>query len=364
MRRWVSLMLLLVLLAGCTGKQPSPQPDPAPAEPEVTALLETTIFRDGPANLGPVEGITLIKQPWGREEAVVGTGQVVVAWRLDQRETGALSERVRSTGHTPDQISTPAGRVEVRFPAGGPERWEVWLEGVKGSKLVLERQPEPTVQIGYRLDGGGLVAVEGSELALPPGRLTLEFRFDRPIAFRSFDLWRSELFERNRGIDLSGTDFVWVEPNRLVWQLPRVPSRLDLALGRMQAASTLLPVNPRSLLVRITGVAVRREGYRLAMSPDGSRLLATNDGHWPFLIPLDGTPPVKLHEYAYTPAHWDGKGARVLGMWQQWRGLCVYSVTSGERQELGDGWPVGWDGDWVYIIRWAGSDSRYIPPIP
>lgn len=607
MKRWLTFLLVMAVAAGCArgGEQTDPppprppagptapaQPDPTgptgpgdPADPppadlapqEGVAVTRVTVYRSSPG-LGVVEGLTEFEQPPGREEVLVGSGEVMLTWHLKRADTERLKERVRSSGYAPDMLNAASGVLQAHFPAGGPDRWEVWLDGVDGSRLVLERRPEPTVQVGYRHDGGELVMLEGTELALPPGKLSLEFRFDQPIAKKSFDIWRSQLYESNQGLDLGGTDFRWVKPDHLIWELERVPSKLELTMSRLQAVTTLLPVIPRAVVVRNTedaaylerlnlvtgererlmqiipevleaklspdkrwiglrayerredgtaewwptgtaalnlerrelvplamdGVAlhwagstllnqesvgrveepglwawepaaggepvlrkmevgrfasvspdgrwiaflekkpgeqhadmetplllslvlldlqsgertvveeflhewwipkdgdfslwmvwspdskrvagfdltdrwgkpdlvvydlergerqvlieevdIRHWGARLSWSPDGRHLL-TQGGQ---VVPLDGGPLLTLNETGGRLALWDEEGERVLAMAQEWKGLSVYTLRTGERQELGDGWPVGWDGDSVYLIRWAGSDRRHI----
>ncbi|HEY3366410.1 MAG TPA: hypothetical protein VGK74_15250 [Symbiobacteriaceae bacterium] len=111
--------------------------------------------------------------------------------------------------------------------------------------------------------------------------------------------------------------------------------------------------------VVLAAVNVGPWGYRLAWSPDGTKLLATSDGHLAKVIPLDGTPQIQLPEWGTNLAFWDGTGQRILSATAQWAGVYVFDVTTRTRTDLGDGLPVGWDGDAVYIIRWGTSDQRY-----
>ncbi|MFZ5815056.1 MAG: hypothetical protein ACOY93_07100 [Bacillota bacterium] len=583
MRRWLALILLMLTIAGCaaptTAPDPAPQPgagaeepvrEPAGGEPgpepvvEGPRLRERWYYRESPGLPGPVDGITRIQLDFGREEAIVGSGEVVFTWVLE-RPLPDAQERVGTAGHSPMWINVVENVVQARFAAGGPERWEVWLEGVEGSRTVLVRAPEPTVRIGYRLDGGELVMVEGGELSLPSGKLTLEFTFDQPLSPTSVDLWREAVLMANP----LGGSFSF-EPQKLDWirwELPRVPSKLELSFGRLQAAATGLPVTgPGNFLVqsldsapylekvnlatgerqrlvdlppeisevhlspdgrwlalrsfvkqvdgwrntrahvvdlqarkllpvpihatelhwsgtRLLNFAYRwgekrgweswdpqaggepafhpgelynvrispdgryaaqlgyregaemllllvtdletgarrefpdfirgwtwqkggdwsqwtawspdgrrvaaldpvertgrsdlvavdvttgerqvlREGLnlsvwaqRLAWSPDGKSVLVQRAGR---VIPLDGGPEQKVPGAFY----WDGKSQRLLGADRDWAGVFVHDLRDGSRQELGDGLPVGWEGDWVYIIRWGASDRRYIEPMP
>ncbi|MFZ5826614.1 MAG: TolB family protein [Bacillota bacterium] len=572
MRRYLPVLLLVLLLAGCgSGRNqpavvpqaeapaPSPPQAPSPAKPEGPRLVARWYYRESPGQQALVPGITQIQLNPGQAEAVVGSGEVNFTWVLDQ-ELVDLKERIRWTGYAPDKLNSVEKVAQAHFPAGGPERWEVWLEGVEGSRATLVRRPEPNVTIGYRHRGGELVGVEGHELSLPAGSLVLEFRFDQPMAPGSAEAWAGFAGER-----------AWREPSLLVWSMEQVPAKLALDMGRLQAAGTGLPVNPRPLVVRNSetgvylerwnlatgvkervldlvpeiseahlspdgrwlalrfwekkgtewrheGVAVadlqgrklipvamkatelrwagtkllnfgyrwveeagweswdpeaggkpvfhpeklnmtipspdgrlvaglrgsaegaasgpgwlslwltdlatgqRREvpdfvrgwvwakggdwsqwtawspdgkrvaaldpvkqvgevdlvvydlttgqrqvvrkglelttwGHYLRWSPDGTKILT--DGYDKGVIPLDGGPVVKLEE-SWQGSYWDHRGERILAATGAWSEVFVYHLKDGSRTSLGPGMPVGWDGEWAYVIRWPGSDGRHV----
>ncbi|WP_374712720.1 hypothetical protein [Symbiobacterium terraclitae] len=124
----------------------------------------------------------------------------------------------------------------------------------------------------------------------------------------------------------------------------------DLELGERQVASEPVPL--------------LAWGARLAWSPGGASVLAFAEGYNPWVIPLDGSPAVPLPGALFGRAFWDGTGGRILGARGPWEGVFVYSLADGTWTELGDGLPAGWDGNAVYVIRWPGASSRYVPPRP
>ncbi|HLN64484.1 MAG TPA: hypothetical protein VK464_23425 [Symbiobacteriaceae bacterium] len=102
-------------------------------------------------------------------------------------------------------------------------------------------------------------------------------------------------------------------------------------------------------------------GARLYWSPDGKWLLATGGMYESAVIPLDGGAPVKLAGGGRNLAFWDATGSRLLNG-TDWVNVYVYWPATGKQLDLGPGLPAGWDGYWAYIIRWPGSDKRYIAP--
>lgn len=95
-------------------------------------------------------------------------------------------------------------------------------------------------------------------------------------------------------------------------------------------------------------------GTRLSWSKDGKSLRAGRR-----IIPLRGGPVTTLPSSGWYPGWWDDAEQRLLGSTGEWDTVFVYDVRTDARLELGPGMPVGWIGDWVYVIRWAGSDQRH-----
>jgi len=500
---------------------------------------------------------------------VVGSGEVVVTWMLNRQNPESLGHLVRTEGYPYERLNEIPGVVQARFPPNGPARWEAWLDSMPESRVILVRGSEPTVRVGYRHGDGPLGMVEGDQLSLPSGPLTLEFFFDQTMDPKSL----------TRALDLSSpgwgapADFwgdvqaQWLTPSHARWTLPDTPPVLNLTVRGFQDITGLITLD-RPLLItcsetlpylervhldtlaadrvmempldimeailspdgRQIGIqAIRRasppevvvadlaasrilksplgygtlawlangelaefdrsgekdagmtswhpggispprrlpiaawapvpspggsrvayldrldapvkdgvtpfpvslvlidlktgqrqviadfvEGYyfategdyrqwvawspdgqqiaalsplsrtqgahlvvydltkgtrrvvggpvasspwgqKLAWSPDGSRIYGT--AGW--VYPLDGTKPVHLLNAGGTAGYWDGSGRRLLlseGVWGQ---VSVLDVATGARTQLGDGWPVGWDGERAYIIRWPASSWRY-----
>lgn len=109
-----------------------------------------------------------------------------------------------------------------------------------------------------------------------------------------------------------------------------------------------------------SGLGQKDWGKQLAWSPAGTAILAHGSGPTN-IIPLAAEPLVQVQTGSQSQVFWDQQGERVLSMERDWKRLFVYHLQTGERTALGDGWPVGWDGDWVYLIRWGASDGRWIP---
>lgn len=103
-------------------------------------------------------------------------------------------------------------------------------------------------------------------------------------------------------------------------------------------------------------------GQQVAWHPDRQAILLYGFGET-MIVPLSAEPPIQVQVEAQHQAFWDDRGERILTMTKDWQGLFVYHIQSGERTPLGDGWPVGWEGDSVYLIRWGASDERYMPPV-
>lgn len=520
-----------------------------------------TVFREGPGNRPVISGINEVEVAAGSEVAV-GSGAVMVSWYGENLPASLV---VKTSGPEPQFLNPGSFFMQARFPAGDPERWDVWLDGVADSKVTLVRKPEPTVLVEYRRGAGAFQPVDGPDLVLSPGPVTLDFCFDQPMKPVSLEAVL-------KGSGLSGT---WVAPDHARVELAAVPEKLHLDLSWFQAATGLL-AQPGALVIRsnegapylervnvITGATERlmdlpaeihtatlapRGGFLayqaytpgsaepydfwasysavanlsrrttttlqspwsplgwqsatvlvvstvhgwvfwdaaagsvtgtpgrgdlrlqishdgklgaslvhpqgvpydglvpqdlvitdletsqqttvatgfmkqyyvgkdgidlslwLAWSPDGQRVagLDARDAGWAqtksdlviydrstgkrtvaapalplspygmrlywspdsryilaaggeqsYLIPVAGGAPVPVPGHLYQP-FWDGTGGRFLSADADWGQVFAYMVNKGTRVDLGRGLPVGWDGDWAYIIRWAKSDTRYI----
>lgn len=102
-----------------------------------------------------------------------------------------------------------------------------------------------------------------------------------------------------------------------------------------------------------SALAASAFGTRLTWSPDGAHIGA---GKW--IIPLDNSPVTELPGYN-SRVYWDTSGHWVLASEGWWGDTAfVYNLTTGQKIDLGPGRPVGWVGDWVYIIRWPGHQFQ------
>jgi hypothetical protein len=531
--------------------------------------LRREVFRSGPWNVGLLAGINVVEAPLNGE-VVVGSGEVMVTWY----GKGVQDAPVRASGYAADHLNAGWDLTQAHFPAGGPDRWEVWLDGIGDSRVVLVRKPEPVVRVGYRRGAGDLAMTTEAELNLAPGPLSLEFFFDQPMLPGSLDKVLEETLKQSEYKRLPGIQTGWPAPDHARIDLPGVPARLDVALPWFQAATGLLAV-PRALVLRSTegapflekvnlstgarervmtmpadmtaavlspdgkyvgvtaraktpdnhpwwpfyvavadigaqrvtrvgdgtalgwradtligsgtiegwffwdaatggpavkqtgrtqwgwatlssdgraaafldiekagrhseldptpvdlvvtdpttgaertrvtgfahhhfsgkdgmdfsrwvawspdgqmlavldmgatwevndlvvfdlkvgerrvvraGVAVRLMGTRLYWSPDGQNLLVASDGAAQ-VIPLVGGPLITLPGGRRDAAFWDAAGTRVLSATGEWAGVYVYWPGTGRRLDLGDGLPVGFDGEWAYVVRWPDSAHRY-----
>lgn len=573
--------------ATATATQPAPTPQPSPAtatatqpDPPAPRVARMELFRANPGVPMVLEGVTSLQVQPG-QEVLVGTEYVLVKWFFQVRSHDKHSARLRSSGPMPEHLDDQPGLLQVRFGAGQPGRWEVWLEGVPNSRITIVRTADPAMEIYYYVPGNPMIPASGPDLPVPDTKLTLEFRFDQPINPDSAQRVLDASFLHIPSSARPAVRSEWVSPTVLQWELSFVPPTLNLATWYFQGESGLLarPViltlrnqaklpylerfNPasgarerlatlppeiieaalapggRRLALRtfekrpdrqngwwpsgthvvdlasgttaklpidahelawqnentllnlglgywgekagwqswnaVTGgeplphperirfatispdgryaahldrretggtvedslpislvitdlttgkervierfattfiwgkdgdftqwaawspdggqvaglksdsrtgktslviydlgsltTRVAREGLeisafgtRLYWSPDGKRILATGSGKTPAVIPLDGGPVQELPKWGRNRAYWDSTGTRILGATGEWSGVYIYSAQSQTRTEIGDGMPVGWDGDSVLVIRWPGSAYRHQPP--
>lgn len=111
--------------------------------------------------------------------------------------------------------------------------------------------------------------------------------------------------------------------------------------------------------VLVPDLPIRSDGTRLAWSPDGRWLLAGNllvDIQSKGVRYLDGLPD-------RSSGVWEPGGSLLLYGVQDWGPVQIIEPAKEEVTPLGDGMIVGWAGPGrVLVIRWPGSDTRYVPP--
>lgn len=272
MRRILAMVLLALILtaaAGCAKGKPaeqSPPPagvaEPAPTTERISArVTRRNVYRAAPANLGVIQDITEFDLPAGTEEVVIGSGEVMVTWEFDQAPPD-LKERIRSKGYAFDNLNigngAPMSYAQAHFPAGAPERTEVWVEGVEGSRIVLVRKPEPTFQVIYRVQSDTRT-VDGSEINAPEGPFAVDFVFDQPMEQASLD----RVLEASHLKGLVGMHARWASETKAVLEFGRNPGRVDFATQHFRAVTGLLAV-PRSLVIRRADAGAYLEKVNLA----------------------------------------------------------------------------------------------------
>lgn len=303
------LILLLIGLTGCASPvppanggspssdgepvpalaEPGPAPAPRPRPPGSTAptpaLLSRVLYRATASVEEVIDGVTAIAlEPW-QQEVTVGSGDVRFTWQLDTHDAAAYRDRVRTSGATPHQVRTVLGAIEVTFRAPNPPDWTLWLEGIEGSRVSLNREQEPTAAVSYRHAEGELVPIEGQEAVLPPGRLEVVIQLDQAIQQQSVSQWRTHLVEMlGAPVILHGTG-----ENQLTLEMSELPTRVELDLGHLVAERTGLPVSlpPITLWNRASlpyleriNLATGEAERLLTLGPDIVEALPSPAGRW------------------------------------------------------------------------------------
>jgi hypothetical protein len=356
MRRWVAVLLLITALAaaGCRAK-PAGQPadtapappshaagtDPAPPPPQgqpaqgqAVQLDRITVFREGPGNRPVLSGINEVTVTPGGEVAV-GSGYVMVTWWGEI----PASVVVKTSGYNYESLNAGTVAVQAMFPAGGPERWEAWLDGVEGSKVTLVHKPEPTVQVSFRAGDGPLAPVAGSDLAVAQGPVTLDFQFDQPMKPDSLSKVLGES-------PLTGS---WVAPDHATATLAAVPDKLLLDLGWFQAATGLL-APPRALMIRSAAGAPYLEKVNV-LTGATERIMDLP----PEISSAQLSPGAKFLAFqAYEP------GTEQYAMWPSYMAVADLTARRASNVEAG-WWPAGWKNEHILVTHmvpgWAFWDA-------
>jgi len=118
-----------------------------------------------------------------------------------------------------------------------------------------------------------------------------------------------------------------------------------------------LPSGNRTVLME--DLPVPAFGSRLSWSPGGRYLLAGNllvDLQTKTHTPLQGNPGLAR-------GTWERGGRRLLYGVKDWGAIFIVDPATSEAKPLGTGLLVDWLApDRVYIVRWPGSGTRYLPP--
>lgn len=126
-------------------------------------------------------------------------------------------------------------------------------------------------------------------------------------------------------------------------------------------SSDLVTIEPGTgkRTVVLASLPVRSEGTRLSWSNDGRWLLAGN-----LLVNRESGSFLSLPgPAADATGLWEPGGGRLLYSAQDWGSIALVDPDQGEVKPLGDGLVVGWTApDRVLLVRWPGSESRYLPP--
>jgi len=202
------------------------------------ALLGRILFRGTSTLRTVVDGVTALSLDPRVDEVAVGSGDVLLSWQLDTHDARPYRDLLRTRGAEPAEVRTVLGSIQARFAAPPADRWEAWLEGVRGSHVTLVRRAEPTVILTYRAADGTLRLLAGEEAVVPDGPLWVRLAFDQEVDPASFAAWLAD-------VEAQGEQplIVTQEPGyRWAVELERAPACLTLDLRRVVAAGSGLPV--------------------------------------------------------------------------------------------------------------------------
>ncbi|MFZ5816987.1 MAG: hypothetical protein ACOY93_17125 [Bacillota bacterium] len=133
---------------------------------------------------------------------------------------------------------------------------------------------------------------------------------------------------------------------------------LSYAGNPRSAELVVVNLASRQRTVLVPDLPVRSDGTHLAWSTDGRFLLA---GH--LLIDLQTRAVTPLPGDSTARGFWEPAGRRLLYSPADWKQLFIVDPVQGEVKPLGDGLIVGWSAPGrVMVVRWPGSDTRYLPP--
>lgn len=349
MTRTLTLLLALVLLAGCagTGSAPAATPGPTPL-PEATDTPEPAATLTAPptataeplpsATPGATDAPAATATPDGAEGPGDGAGDVVAAWVRD----GDLIVKRLPDG---EEIALTGLGDVVEFPEFSPD----------GQLILFRRQgpvatvsPDPGAEVptttlwAVPVDGGTPRLVLDPLAALPavPGSGALADDLYPSAAGRLAWLpgGREVLFS-SRYLTVNST-----LGNHDLW-------RLDLETGQLDA---LLPAG---------------QGGRPTLSPDGGQVLlstpqelavARADGtERRTLLTFERVPTYSEWEWVPEPV-WNDDGSLHVALAQPWQAgrpvtytLLRLDPASGESQELGEV-----EAPWLHTPLWSPDASR------
>ncbi len=120
----------------------------------------------------------------------------------------------------------------------------------------------------------------------------------------------------------------------------------------------MVDVSTGERTVLVPDLPVRSDGTRLTWSGDGRFLLAGN-----MLINQEERAAVPLPGDTAAGGFWEPGGARLIYSPRDWGPTFLVNPETAEAEPLGDGMAVGWVGTGkAVLVRWNGSETRYLPP--
>jgi hypothetical protein len=134
---------------------------------------------------------------------------------------------------------------------------------------------------------------------------------------------------------------------------------LSFAGDRERSDLLVIEAETGKSTVLVPNLPVRSDGTRLTWSNDGRWLLAGN-----LLIERETQAVVELMGAPHQASGaWEPGGTRLLYSPKDWGPIQIIDPDKAETKYLGDGMIIGWTGlDKVLLVRWPGSDTRYLPP--